>query len=199
MNKDESILASKIPQTEEPGGLQSMGLQRVGHDWATNTLWPRASKNRIKKKTKQACSASPVELRPLGWGCSFRGDLQEEKVRARWGRGRNCRLCAHTPAHLHDKGASSGLTLKRTFKYRQEIKDPGKFCSWSSELSPRQTDSNFAKSGENNDLPHSLVLPFSLIPWGSREQIWNDLMNYKKLGHPANCASQIHPASENRD
>ena len=25
----------KIPWTEEPGGLQSMGLQRVGHDRAT--------------------------------------------------------------------------------------------------------------------------------------------------------------------
>ena len=30
-----STLAWKIPWTEEPGGLQSMGLQRVGHDWAT--------------------------------------------------------------------------------------------------------------------------------------------------------------------
>ena len=29
-----SILAWRIPQTEEPGGLQSMGLQRVGHDLA---------------------------------------------------------------------------------------------------------------------------------------------------------------------
>ena len=27
-----SILAWEIPQTEEPGGLQSMGSQRVGHD-----------------------------------------------------------------------------------------------------------------------------------------------------------------------
>ena len=27
-----SILAWRIPQTEEPGGLQSMGSQRVGHD-----------------------------------------------------------------------------------------------------------------------------------------------------------------------
>ena len=27
-----SILAWKIPWTEEPGRLQSMGLQRVGHD-----------------------------------------------------------------------------------------------------------------------------------------------------------------------
>ena len=27
-----SILAWKIPQAEEPGGLQSMGSQRRGHD-----------------------------------------------------------------------------------------------------------------------------------------------------------------------
>ena len=31
-----SILACRIPWTEEPGGPQSVGLQRVGHDWATN-------------------------------------------------------------------------------------------------------------------------------------------------------------------
>ena len=30
-----SILACRIPWTEEPGGLQSMGSQRVGHDWET--------------------------------------------------------------------------------------------------------------------------------------------------------------------
>ena len=30
------IHAWKIPWTEEPGGLQSVGPQRVGHDWATN-------------------------------------------------------------------------------------------------------------------------------------------------------------------
>ena len=30
-----SILAWAIPWTEEPSGLQSMGSQRVGHDWAT--------------------------------------------------------------------------------------------------------------------------------------------------------------------
>ena len=31
-----STLAWKIPWMEEPGGLQSMGSQRVGHDWATS-------------------------------------------------------------------------------------------------------------------------------------------------------------------
>ena len=30
-----SILAWRMPWTEEPGGLQSMGLQRVRHDSAT--------------------------------------------------------------------------------------------------------------------------------------------------------------------
>ena len=32
-----STLTWKIPWTEEPGGLQSMGLQRVGHHWTTTT------------------------------------------------------------------------------------------------------------------------------------------------------------------
>ena len=31
-----SILAWRIPWTEEPGGPQSMGLQRVRYDWAAN-------------------------------------------------------------------------------------------------------------------------------------------------------------------
>ena len=29
------ILAWEIPWTEEPGGLQSMGSQRIRHNWAT--------------------------------------------------------------------------------------------------------------------------------------------------------------------
>ena len=42
-----STLAWKIPWTEEPGGLQSMGSRRVGQDWATSRslftfmLWRR--------------------------------------------------------------------------------------------------------------------------------------------------------------
>ena len=32
MTTHSSILAWRIPWTEEPGDLQSMGLQRVGHD-----------------------------------------------------------------------------------------------------------------------------------------------------------------------
>ena len=37
MTTHSSILAWRIPWTEEPGGLQSMGSQRVRYNWATNT------------------------------------------------------------------------------------------------------------------------------------------------------------------
>ena len=35
MTTHSSILAWRIPWTEEPGGLQSMGSQRVGDDWSS--------------------------------------------------------------------------------------------------------------------------------------------------------------------
>ena len=34
-----SILAWRIPWTEEPGRLQSIGLQKVGHDWSNLAHW----------------------------------------------------------------------------------------------------------------------------------------------------------------
>ena len=37
-----SILAWRIPWTEEPGRLQSIGLQRVEHDWSD---WAQAQTN----------------------------------------------------------------------------------------------------------------------------------------------------------
>ena len=45
-----SILAWEVPWTEEPGRLQSMGLQRVGHDLVTesrthNTIPIKATMN----------------------------------------------------------------------------------------------------------------------------------------------------------
>ena len=53
-----SILAWKIPWTEEPGGLQSTGSKRVGHDWATSlthscltSLYSRNQHNIMKQLT----------------------------------------------------------------------------------------------------------------------------------------------------
>ena len=55
-----SILAWKIPWTEEPGGLQSMGSQRFGHNRVTNThsftkgnqAWKDAQHHSLSEKCK---------------------------------------------------------------------------------------------------------------------------------------------------
>ena len=38
MGTHSSILAWRIPRTGKPGGLWSMGLQRVGYNWVTDTF-----------------------------------------------------------------------------------------------------------------------------------------------------------------
>ena len=56
-----SILAWRIPWSEEPGGLQLMGSQRVGYDWVTNTHAPthtyRCESWIIKKIVRQRIDA----------------------------------------------------------------------------------------------------------------------------------------------
>ena len=51
-----NILAWKIPQTEEPGGLQSIMSHRVGHDWETNAS---CIVNRLKDSILLSCHLSP--------------------------------------------------------------------------------------------------------------------------------------------
>jgi len=60
-----SILARKIPRTEELGGLQSMGLKRVGHNLATeharmhiHNLGRALDEVSICRKQCMACGAS---------------------------------------------------------------------------------------------------------------------------------------------
>ena len=60
-----SILAWEIPWTEEPGGLQSKGSQRVGHDWAPS----EAVKWRI---FSHAYGASSFLLFSLYWPFAYR-------------------------------------------------------------------------------------------------------------------------------
>ena len=48
-----SILAWRIPWTEESRGLQSIGLQRVGHDWSDLAhTWVRNTSLKMPKKIK---------------------------------------------------------------------------------------------------------------------------------------------------
>ena len=58
-----SILAWRIPRTEVPGGLQSMGLQRVGHDGVVNYSDHRCS----RKCSFLSFFLSPSSLSLLFW------------------------------------------------------------------------------------------------------------------------------------
>ena len=64
-----STLAWKIPGTEEPGRLQSMGSQRVGHDWATSllSLLLRKASRRCVESHQQNSSRNIST--PLVWFC----------------------------------------------------------------------------------------------------------------------------------
>ena len=65
-----SVLAWRIPLTEEPGGLQSMGSQRVRHDWVTNTFTFKA---RIPSRSECAFDESGSEQTSV---FSVQGDTQ---------------------------------------------------------------------------------------------------------------------------
>ena len=54
-----SILAWRIPWTEESDGLQSMGSQRVGHDWATNTFTFNIEAKQDGTSGKESASKRP--------------------------------------------------------------------------------------------------------------------------------------------
>ena len=82
-----SILAWRIPWTEEPGGLQSMGSQQVRHNWMTNTFtfiactkaqrWGRV----LQPLTEGRCgwSRGSQALMSFQRGCDASGAFQMEK------------------------------------------------------------------------------------------------------------------------
>ena len=57
-----SILAWRIPWTEEPGGPQSIGLQRIRNDWVTNTLEVKTAQEEFSGDFHKTFSRSPSTL-----------------------------------------------------------------------------------------------------------------------------------------
>ena len=88
-----NILAWRIPWTEEPGGLQSIGLQRVGHDWVTNTLMRFYSlRLQLFKETTEKQFHSKINFNQLGFTfmaqksylmmnkvCTHMGEIHQDK------------------------------------------------------------------------------------------------------------------------
>ena len=61
-----SILAWEIPWTEEPGRLQSMGLQRVGHDWSDLAAAAAAAAGGSNGKVSACSAEDPGSIPGLG-------------------------------------------------------------------------------------------------------------------------------------
>ena len=53
-----SILAENIPWTEEPGGLQTKGAQRVWHDWAQTKS--TEAENTLVAATEKGCKVDAM-------------------------------------------------------------------------------------------------------------------------------------------
>ena len=69
MTTHSSVLAWRIPRTEEPGGLQSTGFPRVGYDWVSNTLSPTLQNSPLRcerwaSDPDSLQGVSPVEQSP---------------------------------------------------------------------------------------------------------------------------------------
>ena len=60
-----SILACRIAWMEEPGGLQSIGSQREGHDWVTNTS--PLFQTRVKDHRFMSLSVGTLVWYALAW------------------------------------------------------------------------------------------------------------------------------------
>ena len=72
------IPAWRIPWAEEPGGLQSMELQRVGHDWVTNRFYSNIWAFQVAqwvKNLRAMQETQAIQVWFLGWE-----DLLEEGI-----------------------------------------------------------------------------------------------------------------------
>ena len=77
-----STLAWKIPWAEEPGGLQSMGSRRVGHDWATwLSLFTFMHWRRKWQPTPCSCLENPRD--GGAWWAAVYG-VAQSRTRLKW-------------------------------------------------------------------------------------------------------------------
>ena len=74
-------LAWKIPWTEEPGGLQSMGLLRVEHDWATSLLLFTFMQRRNYNPLQCSCLEDPRD--GGAWWAAIYG-VAQSRTQLKW-------------------------------------------------------------------------------------------------------------------
>ena len=79
-----STLAWKIPWTEEPGRLQSMGSRRVGHDWVTSLSLLTFMHWRRKWQPTPVFLPGEYQGRGSLVGCRLWGRTESDTTEATW-------------------------------------------------------------------------------------------------------------------
>ena len=102
-----SILAWRIPWTEEPGRLQSMRSPRVGHNWATNTFIFRAG------MTGRNWEVGGRWSEDRGW----KNDTREEN---RYSQFMFCKGCGIRGEEYEDLKERCGLRICWTSSYKKQ-------------------------------------------------------------------------------
>ena len=72
-----SFLTWEIPWTEEPGGLQSMGLQRVGHDWVIK-------QQHINRSDHPLWEANPLEWVAISFSNAWKWKVKVKLLSHVW-------------------------------------------------------------------------------------------------------------------
>ena len=123
MSIHSSTIAWKIPWTEEPGRLQSMGSQRVGHDWVTSlSLSPEPCQGQVpwgkawppSFREKSCVPGEPDWKEALGWG---------------WGAQSSCSL--HPACLRPHLGQEPSLAITHWWA-RPSFQPPASWATWTS-------------------------------------------------------------------
>ena len=123
-----STLAWKIPRTEEPGGQQSMGSRRVGHDWATSLSLSCIGEGN-GNPLQCSCLENPRDGEPGGlpsmgshrvghdWSDLAAAAAENQRLFSRmrkWGRGRQTRMhCSAQSILATDQTPAGACVLGR--------------------------------------------------------------------------------------
>ena len=133
-----SILAWRIPRTEELGRLQSMGLQRVGHDLATkpNTWYKTNTKKGTATRGPHSCCPHTdsswglvtvqLQIPSLhSWQPSFKRNSHFKKVRNQtWESPTQQTLNSHTQS-AHPLPCTAWSTSRNQWSPRREMEKGG--------------------------------------------------------------------------
>ena len=172
-----SILVRRIPWTEEPGGLWSVGLQRVRHEWSDFT-WIHVAVNSYNHK-KQALPSSNLHSNGRNREQSNRDGYNSlglpcrvECVRGAWGRG-----VAVTAVVAWSTAVAVEMETKDRLGIRSEIE-----LQISSKPYGRRPWSDFLEEDRDGDLGAG-------VPWGVfSECLWWSEGSRRDQSEKLNCA-----------